>query len=95
MGACCARHARLALMAWIVFFVLSCAFLAGPCIYYFGMEKNMWFITAIFAVLLVYVGLNFAMSTFMDPGVFPRATSAEAHTYDPAAEQYKVILSLS
>ncbi len=95
MGACCAREARLALMAWIVFFILNCAFLAGPCVYYFGMQKNMWFVTVIFVVLVAYVGLNFAMATFMDPGVFPRATSEEAHTYDPVSEQYKVITSPS
>ncbi len=69
--------------SWSVFLTLAVAFLSGPCVYYFGIERNMWWVTAVFAVFIVYVAINFLTSGLVDPGVLPRASHHEAETYGP------------
>ena len=77
----CRGRGRLAFLAWTVFLTLAVGFLAGPCVLYFGMERGQWYVPIFFSVFVAYTFLNFGMATFMDPGVYPRASSAEAHSY--------------
>lgn len=91
---CCPKEARFAVMAWFIFVLLTISFMAGPGIWYYGLYKGWWFIPGIFGALILYSGTNFCIATFMDPGVYPRATSAEARFYEKGpsgAEAFKVL----
>jgi len=80
--ACC-TEAWMAYLSWVVFALLVSTFMGGPCGYYIGYVKGIWSVPILFSILIVFVTFQFFMATFMDPGVYPRATTAERASYGP------------